>query len=462
MSVDALPTADRLLQLLARSGLFEREDLRQITNAIPRDSRKNTQKLVDHLVDQKHLTSFQAAKLLKGTWQGLVLGPYHVLAPLGRGGMGSVYLARNSRIAPNAETEKAEIPALVALKVLPPKRAKEEDRTLARFLREMDLCRRVSHPHVTKTFEAGDIQGVHYIAMEYIRGTSLAQVVKDGGPLPAPRAARFFAEVAAGLAHAHEKGIIHRDLKPSNLMVTPNGHAKILDLGLALTVNEELPADKMIVGGQGYVVGTMDYIAPEQVDDATLIDFRADLYALGCTIYFALTGQPPFPGGTSIEKMKRHRTAFAVPVSDLNPTVPVAFARVVEKLMEKDPERRYQSADQLREALLPWTTDDAELPMDVDPHLTESEALRQLEEQQVAQPGLWWEDVPVMTFDATSKHLAAVESDSAVTRRRDPLRDPEHRPDPGPKVSLLEIPAVKVALIIAALLVLLLILEMIR
>lgn len=462
MSVDALPAADRLLQLLARSQLLKREELRQITDPLPRHIRTDAQKLVDHMVDQKHLTSFQAAKLLKGTWQGLVLGPYHVLAPLGRGGMGSVYLARNTRIAANAETENAEVPALVALKVLPPKRAKEEDRTLARFLREMDLCRRVSHPHVTKTFEAGDIQGVHYIAMEYIRGTSLAQVVKDGGPLPVPRTARFFAEVAAGLAHAHEQGIIHRDLKPSNLMVTPNGHAKILDLGLALTVNEELPADKMIVGGQGYVVGTMDYIAPEQVDDATQIDFRADLYALGCTIYFALTAQPPFPGGTSIEKMKRHRNAFADPVSDLNPTVPAAFAKIVDKLMEKDPARRYQSADKLREALLPWIAGDPELPLDVDPHLTESEALRQLEEQQAAQPGLWWEDVPVMTFDATSKHLAAVESDSVVTRRREPLRDAKDHPDPGPMVSLLEVPIVKVALIIAALGVLLLILEMIR
>jgi eukaryotic-like serine/threonine-protein kinase len=462
MSVDALPTADRFLQMVARSGLILPDELRRIADAVPREIRSDAQNLADQLVEDKHLTPFQAAKLLKGTWLGLVLGPYHVLAPLGRGGMGSVYLVRNTRVIANAEGDKPAIPALVALKVMSPKRAKEEDRMLARFLREMEMCQRVSHPHVTRTFEAGDIQGVYYIAMEYIRGTSLTQVVRDGGPLPVPRAARYFAEVAAGLTHAHEKGIIHRDLKPSNLMVTPNGHAKILDLGLALAVDEELPEDKTIVGGQGYIVGTMDYIAPEQVDDPTDVDFRADLYALGCSIYFALTGQPPFPGGTSIEKMNRHRTDFAEPVSDMNPTVPVDFARIVDKLMQKDPARRYRSAEKLRDALLPWVAGDPELPLDVDPHLTEAEALRQLEEQQAAQPGLWWEDVPVMTFDATSKHLAAVESGSAVTARSEPPPSREIVHELGPGVSLLEIPLVKVAIIIVAIMLALLVLDLIR
>src|SRR5262249_25450087 len=141
--------------------------------------------------------------------------------------------------------------ALVALKVLPPKKAREEDRVLARFLREMDLAQRVSHPHLTKTYEAGDVAGVHFIAMEYIRGLSLRRQVSEHGTLNVARAARLFMEVADGLDHAHHQGIIHRDLKPGNIMVTPNGHAKVLDLGLALAVDEELPADKTIVGGQG-------------------------------------------------------------------------------------------------------------------------------------------------------------------------------------------------------------------
>jgi serine/threonine protein kinase len=287
----------------------------------------------------------------------------------------------------------------MALKVLPPKRARQEERTLARFLREMDMCQRVGHPHLTRTFDAGRIEGVYYIAMEFIRGVSLSHLVKSGGTLSVSRAARLFSEVASGLAHAHEKGLVHRDLKPSNIMVTPNGHAKILDLGLAMTVDEELPGDKTIVGGQGYVVGTMDFIAPEQVDDPTRVDGRADLYSLGCSLYFALCGQVPFVGGTSREKMRRQRQEFAEPIPDLNPTVPSEFALIVEKLMEKDPANRYGSAAEVRQALLPWTKGDPDMPLDVDPMTSESEAIRELDKEQEAEPGVW-EQVPLMTFAA--------------------------------------------------------------
>ena len=410
MSSDTLPTAERFIQMLTRSGLFERDELRRILDEVPSPIRRDTKKLTDYLVEKQHLTHFQSTKLLQGTYQGLVLGPYQVLAPLGRGGMGAVYLARNTAAKKGGTAKTAKHPVLVALKVLPPKRAKEEERTLARFLREMDMCQRVGHPHLTQTFDAGQIDGVYYIAMEYIRGISLSQFIKANGPLPPSRAARLFAEIAAGLAHAHEVGLIHRDLKPSNIMVTPNGHGKVLDLGLALAVDEELPKDKMIVGGQGYVVGTMDYIAPEQVDDPTQVDARADLYSLGCTMFFALTGQPPFPGGTSQEKMKRHRTEYPDPITDFNPTVPVEFARIVEKLMEKKPGQRFRSADRVRDALLPWTAGDPEKPMDTDPHFSEAEAIEQLEKEQGAEPGLWWESVPGISFDATTKHSGHHES----------------------------------------------------
>jgi serine/threonine protein kinase len=286
--------------------------------------------------------------------------------------------------------------------VLPPKRAREEDRMLARFIREMDLAQRVSHPHLTKTYEAGDFGGVHYIAMEYIRGMSLRRLVGEQGPLGVARAARLFAEAADGLQSAHELGLVHRDLKPSNIMVTPNGHAKILDMGLALAVGEELPKDKTIAGGEGYVVGTMDYIAPEQVDSPTGVDARADLYALGCSIYYALTGQPPFPGGTSIEKMKRHRKEYAPPVSDSNPTIPAEFSRIVERLMEKSPESRYRSAAAVRDELRPWTAGDPERPMDVDPEQSEAEIVQELERTQ-KDPGEFFESVPVVVFADKTK-----------------------------------------------------------
>jgi len=203
---------------------------------------------------------------------GTNLGPYQILAPLGRGGMGTVYLARvqarerESASGRAGEEEKPPplpslpfspspflpfAPAVIALKVLPPKRAREEARTLLRFRREMEIGRHLDHPNITRMFDAGEVDGIHYLAMEYVPGLSLRQLVGTGGPLPVGDAARLFADVAAGLAHAHEHGLIHRDLKPSNIMVTPLGQAKILDLGLALTVDEVLPEDPTIVGGHG-------------------------------------------------------------------------------------------------------------------------------------------------------------------------------------------------------------------
>lgn len=381
---------DRFLRAVRRSGLLPAGWVDTLVAEAPKAASQSPDKLGEFLVERGALTHFQVSKLKQGTWQGLVLGPFHILAPLGKGGMGTVYLVHDTRKSKGRQ-------GLFALKVLPPKRAREEDRMLARFVREMDLAQRVSHPHLTKTYEVGDIDGVHYIAMEYIRGQSLRRLVGDHGPLNVSRAARLFAEVADGLHSAHGEGLVHRDLKPSNIMVTPNGHAKILDMGLALAVGEELPKDKTIAGGQGYVVGTMDYIAPEQVDNPTGVDARADLYALGCSMYFALTGQPPFPGGTSIDKMKRHRKEYAAPLSDFNPTIPVEFSRIVERLMEKLPDARYRTAAALRDALRHWTSGDPERPMDVDPEQSEAEVVLELERTQ-KDPGEFFESVPVVVF----------------------------------------------------------------
>jgi serine/threonine protein kinase len=408
------PELDRFLRAVRRSGLLPPGRVDALVGEAPANTASNCDRLGEFLVQRGALTHFQVTKLKQGTWQGLVLGPFHILSPLGKGGMGTVYLAHDTR--------KSGRNALVALKVLPPKRAREEDRMLARFRREMDLAQRVSHPHLTRTYEAGDVGEVHYIAMEYIRGQSLRRQVGDHGPLSIARAARLFAEVADGLQHAHEQGLVHRDLKPSNIMVTPNGHAKILDMGLALAVGEELPQDKTIVGGQGYVVGTMDYIAPEQVDDPTGVDARADLYSLGCSMYFALTGQPPFPGGTSIDKMKWHRTRYPDPLYELNPTIPVDFSRIVDKLMEKSPQNRYRSAAAVRDALRPWAAGDPETPMDVDPDQTEAEVVQELE-RQVKDPGAFFETVPVVVFadkgrKSSGRWQAAEDEDTSVDRPR--------------------------------------------
>jgi serine/threonine protein kinase len=266
--------------------------------------------------------------------------------------MGAVYLARDSRSG-----------KLLALKILPPKRAREEERMLHRFRREMDICKRVDHPHLAKTQEVGVHRGIYYIAMEYIPGKSLYRLVSDQGSLDVHRAARLFAEVASALEHAHGVGLIHRDLKPSNILVTPNDHAKVLDLGLALVVGEA-PAPREIVGGLGYVVGSMDYIAPEQTQDACRVDGRSDIYALGCTLYFALTGRPPFPRSTTAEKIRGHRKDEPPRVEMMNPKVPEAFGALVRKMMAKNPADRFQSAAAVREAMLPWASGEQSRPLD--------------------------------------------------------------------------------------------------
>src|SRR5262245_48280329 len=195
------PTVPRFLKSVLRSGLLDREGLQSALRGVPREQRDDAVALADHLVRTGHLSRFQARKLLKGAALGLILGPYQVLAPIGRGGMGTVYMARDSRSG-----------GLVALKVLPPDRARAEERMLARFQREMELSRRVAHPHLAWTHEVGQVRSVHYIAMEYIPGQNLSRLVAQEGPLEMPRAARLMAEVASGLEHAHNQGLIHRDL----------------------------------------------------------------------------------------------------------------------------------------------------------------------------------------------------------------------------------------------------------
>jgi serine/threonine protein kinase len=337
------------LKNVLRSGVLDRDRLQAALRGVPRERRGDPGAVADHLVRGGHLSRFQSRKILRGHWRGLILGPYQILAPVGRGGAGTVYLARDYRTG-----------ELIALKILP--RDSAEKRQRARFRREMQLSRRVDHPHVASTYSAGKIDGIYYIAMEFIPGKSLYRLVQAQGPLEVSRAARLMGEVAAGLEHAHSQGLIHRDLKPSNIMVTPHDHAKVLDLGMAMIEGEEV-ADVRVVGGKGYILGTMDYIAPEQTADAAAVDRRADIYSLGCTLYYAITGRPPFPGGTSREKIQRQRTEEPESLLDLKPTIPVGFVLLVRKMMAKDPDDRPATAAEVVRQLRPWAGD-AVLPLD--------------------------------------------------------------------------------------------------
>jgi serine/threonine protein kinase len=333
---------DAFVRTVLRSGLLPREQLEVSLRGAPHEARTDPKCLAEYLIQDGRLTPFQAQKLLQGISIGLVIGPYQLEAILGRGGMGNVYLARDTRTGDH-----------VALKVLPPKRAREEVRQLARFLREKDLAQKVAHPHLALTLEVGEEAGIHYLAMEYIPGQTLYRLVNREGPLTVPRAASLFAEVALALAAAHDRGLIHRDMKPSNIMVTPHGHAKVLDLGLAFMSGEEVE-DVEVVGGKGYVVGSIDYMAPEQTRDATGVDARADIYGMGCCLYFALTGKPPFPTGSLREKALAHRHQDPEPLTARNPSIPPEFAQVVSRMIAKNPADRYPSATTVAQELHRW------------------------------------------------------------------------------------------------------------
>ena len=272
------------------------------------------------------------------------LSGYTLLEEIGRGGMGVVYKARQESTG-----------EIVALKVIRKERLGGGD-LAGRFRREALAAARVQHPNVVRLQEVGIDGDPLFLAMEYVPGLTLQQLVEQHGPLSLGMACDFIRQTAQGLQHAHEQGLVHRDIKPSNLMVVaPNGVPlpprpviKVLDLGVArLTPLSSQDLALTTLTRDGSVIGTPDYIAPEQLEDARTVDGRADLYALGCTFYFLLTGDVPFPGGSLIQKLDRQRWQMPVPVNQVRPEIPSTLAAVVRRLMAKHPDDRYPSPGEL-------------------------------------------------------------------------------------------------------------------
>jgi serine/threonine-protein kinase len=216
----------------------------------------------------------------------------------------------------------------------------------------MDLSQRCTHPNLARTISVGSEGDAYFMVMEYIPGKSLYEMVKSqrDGPLRVPDAARLFVKLLDGLDAAHRAGLIHRDIKPSNIMITPDGDVKLLDMGLARALDDDKGFTRV-----NTVLGTVDYASPEQLRDAGKADVRSDLYSVGCTLYFALTGKPPFEGGDVINKIFKQRMEDPQPLESLARGVPSAFAAIVRKLMSKKPEERYQSCAELRADLVRWT-----------------------------------------------------------------------------------------------------------
>jgi WD40 repeat protein len=267
---------------------------------------------------------------------------YEILAKLGAGGMGAVYKARHKLMD-----------RIVAVKVLGGKWT-ERPESVDRFHREVRASASLEHPNIVKAFDADKAGPLHFLVMEYVEGVNLAKYIEEHGPLPVRDACDHVRQAALGLQHAFEQGMVHRDLKPHNLMRTPQGGIKVLDFGLARWERESGGRDDLTRAG--LVMGTPDYMAPEQADDSHAVDIRADLYSLGCTLYFLLTGNPPFPGGSVMQKLARHQQAVARPVHEVRPEVPPELSQLVARLLAKRPEDRFQSPAQLAQALAPFLT----------------------------------------------------------------------------------------------------------
>ncbi len=340
--------------LLLRSGLVPPDDARSLlgrwqADARDRDRGSDSHRFVSWLVANKHLTDYQGALLVRGFCEGFFLNDYKVLDRIGRGRMAGVYKAQH------------RLGQVVAIKVLPPSKAREAN-LKSRFLREARLALQLKHPNVVRAFQVGEAAGLHYLVMEHLEGETLADQLARRGQLPPGEAVRLVHQALLGLQHIHEQGLVHRDLKPANLMlVFPGGvpaadthpvTLKILDIGLGRPLLEEVPpGDETALTTEGVVLGTPDYMAPEQARDARAADIRSDIYSLGCVLFHALAGRQPFPEPNLLSLMIRHATEEPHALKELNPAVSDGLQQLDDRMMAKDPADRYQTPEKAARAL---------------------------------------------------------------------------------------------------------------
>jgi serine/threonine-protein kinase len=338
---DSVQTIADFLRVVRKSGLVEEPRLAAAIAAWPAPTQPLADECVRELVEGGLLTQWQADQLRKGRHKGFVLGKYRLLRLLGAGGMSSVYLA-----------EHTTLHGLVAIKVLPVKRV-DQTSYLARFEREAREAFRLNHPNIVRTIDLDTSGAIHFIAMEYVEGDDLHARVKQGGPLDVREAADCIRQAALGLQHAHEEGLVHRDIKPANLIIDKRGTVKILDFGLALANSDE-EAASLTQTHDEKVLGTADYLAPEQARDSHLADRRSDIYALGCTLHYLLTGRAPFPKGSIAERIQAHLKKPPPNLLDERADVPPAIAELSFRMLEKHPDARPQSAQEIADALTTW------------------------------------------------------------------------------------------------------------
>jgi serine/threonine protein kinase len=340
---------DKFIELLGRSQLVEEDRLSALVgewkSQASTSQLDDAQSLAQHLTATGILTAWQCHKLLEGRHRGFYLGKYKLLDHLGTGGMSSVYLA-----------EHVLMHRRVAIKVLPQNRVSDSS-YLARFHFEAQAAAALDHSNIVRVYDLDNDGRIHYLVMEYTEGTDLDALVSRHGPLDFHAAAEYIAQTATGLEHAHQCGLVHRDIKPANLLVDLKGTVKILDMGLAKFTAETRPAPNF--AKDEHVLGTADYLAPEQAVNSQTVDHRADIYSLGCTFYFLLTGHPPFAEGTSLERMTAHQHRAAPSILLERPDAPPEIVAICRRMMEKQPANRYQTAAEVEQALSAWLAGEA-------------------------------------------------------------------------------------------------------
>ena len=336
-------SVEELLQLIRKSGMVDDQKLtgylqrRQLGRGLPDDPREAT----DAMIRDGLLTNFQAEQFLLGKWRGFTIGKYKLLERIGVGGMGQVFLC-----------EHMFMKRRVAVKVLPPAKA-EQPAALGRFYREARAAGSLEHPNIVRTHDIDQDGNLHFIVMEYVDGSNLLDIVKKFGPMDIGRAVSYMTQIAKSLDFAFRSGIIHRDVKPGNILIDRKGKPRILDMGLARFYRDQ--NDLLTVKYDDKIVlGTADYVAPEQVANSHAVDIRADIYGLGATFYFLLAGHPPFPAGTVSQKLLWHRTKEPTPIKNLRAEVPDGLAAILLGMMAKDPKQRYQTPADVAAALEPW------------------------------------------------------------------------------------------------------------
>ncbi len=289
------------------------------------------------LVEMNSITAYQADQLIAGRTK-LKLGAYIITDWIGQGGMGQVFKAVHEMLGREC-----------AIKVLPLQKSNPE--SIANFLREIRTQAQLKHPNLVQAYDAGEDGSVHFLVVEYVPGTDLRRLVRTNGHLDVQQASNVVKQAAEGLADAHSHNLIHRDIKPGNILVTPDGVAKLSDLGLAGFLHD--PDDPRA----GKTVGTADYLSPELIRAPNETTRVSDIYSLGCTLYYAITGKVPYPGGTPKSKARRHLEETPWHPRRFNEEVSDEFVDLIGDMMEKDPQQRIQTASEVAERLSAWAND---------------------------------------------------------------------------------------------------------